>query len=146
MRQYSIDKVEATWASLDFKEGLAAGTSITDARQSPAWSQKATGLGKVVRVYNPDESGELTITVDQESKLHQQLIAIHATDKQARNQVFPFMITDKSSGEVVIFTNAYIMTEPDFSRGTESATFPWSFLYEKRTLIPNPGDLNVVGD
>lgn len=146
MRQYSIDKMEVTWASLDFKEGLAAGTSITEARTSPAWSQKDTGLGKTVRVYNPSESGELTMTIDQESKLHQQLIAIHKADKLARNQVFPFVIIDKSSQEKVIFSNAYIMTEPDFSRGTESTTFPWVFLYEKREAFPDPSDANVVGN
>ena len=86
------------------------------------------------------------MTIDQESKLHQQLIAIHQADKLSRNQVFPFVITDKSTGEVVVFSNAYIMTEPDFTRATESTTVPWVFMYEKRVAIPVTDDQNVVGN
>lgn len=145
MRQYSIDRVEATWASLDLKQGIAQGTSIQEGRNAPKWTQKPTGNGKVVRVYNPDKSGQLTILVDQEAKLHQQLLAIAITDEASRNQVFPFMVRDTSTGEVIVFSNAYIMTEPDEARGTESQVFPWVFMYERRDSFPNASDQNIVG-
>lgn len=146
MRQYSIDRVEASWATLDLKEGVAQGTSIQEARNAPSWTQKPTGNGRVVRVYNPDRSGTLTIQVDQESKLMKQLQDIHEADKLLRNQVFPFIVKDESSGEQFNYTNCYIMTEPDMSRGTESAVFPWVFHYERRIKIHPNGDQNVVGN
>ena len=145
MRQYSIDKVEFSWASLDFKEGLAAGTAITEARTSVSWAMKPTGTGSIVRAFNPDKSGTLSIVVDQESKLHQQLRLIAIADEQARNAVFPGRLYDGSSKETINYQNMFILTEPDETRGTESATFTWVFGFEKRNALPALGDDNVVG-
>ncbi len=147
MRQYSIDGVELAWSGLDFKEGLAAGTSITEARTSPSWSMKATGQGKVVRVYNPDRTGTLSVVVDQESQLHQSLLDIAKADRNpsTRNQVKNMTLTDTSSGEVINWVNSFITTDPDLTRGTESATFTWVFGFEsveKTTVDPLT---NLVG-
>ena len=38
MKQYSIDRVELSWQGLDFKEGLASGSTITEARVAPSWN------------------------------------------------------------------------------------------------------------
>jgi hypothetical protein len=146
MRQYSIDRVEATWNGLDLREGIAQGSSISEGRTSPSWSAKATGYGKIVRVYNPDRSGQLTIQVDQESKLHQQLRFLAIADQQSRGIVSPFVITDTSSGEVFTYKNAFIMTEPDEVRGTDSSVFPWVFIFEDFAKTPNPTDQNIVGN
>lgn len=146
MRQYSIDKVELTWAALDLKEGIAQGTSISETRTSPSWTQKPTGTGKVVRVFNPDVSGTVTVVVDQESKVHQQLLAIAIADAETRSQVFPMIMIDNSTAEMFIYQNAYIMTDPDESRGTESATFSWAFYFEKKVHTPSPNHTkNLVG-
>ena len=147
MRQYSIDRVIPTWALLDFTEGIAQGSSIVETRSAPSWSIKPTGYGKIVRVYNPDRSGQLTIQVDQESQLQQQLRFLATQDAASRNVVHPFVIADISSGEVFTYTNAFIMTEPDESRGTESAIFPWVFHFE--TFVKTTSDpltANVVGN
>ena len=145
MRQYSIDKVELTWALLDFKEGMAQGTTITEARTATSWTVKPTGQGPVVRVYNPDRSGTTTVLVDQESKLHQQLLLIAGLDRQLRNQVFPMVMNDTSSGQVTTYVNAFIMSDPDETRGTESATFSWVFGWENVVRAPNVNDQNLVG-
>ena len=145
MRQYSIDQVEFTWAGLDFKEGIAEGTFLQEAKTSPRWIKKATGVGKVVRVFNPDRSGTLTITVDQESKLHQQLLVIMLADDVGRNQVFPGLMTDKSSNAVNVYQNMFIENDPDESRATESGTFAWVMGFEAKLPTPNPGDDNIVG-
>jgi hypothetical protein len=73
MRQYSIDQVELTWQGLNFKPGLAQGTTVTEARNAPSFTVKPTGQGKAVRVYNPDRTGTVAVIVDQESQLHQSL-------------------------------------------------------------------------
>lgn len=147
MRQYSIDQVELAWMGLDFKEGLAQGSSITEARTSPSWTMKPTGQGKAVRVYNPDRTGTVSIVVDQESQLHQSLKGISQADNVAatRSQVAGMTMTDTSSGEVVNFTNAFISTEPDMTRATESATFTWVFAFESRNSPEVANLSNLVG-
>lgn len=145
MRQYSIDKVELTWASLDFKEGLAAGTTITEARTSVSWAMKPTGTGSIVRAFNPDKSGTLSVIVDQESNLHQQLRLLALTDELGRNVVFPGRLYDGSSQETINYQNMFILSEPDETRGTESSTFTWVFGFEKRNALPALDNANVVG-
>ena len=147
MRQYSIDGVELAWLGLDFKEGMAAGTSITEARTSPSWTMKSTGQGRAVRVYNPDRTGTLSVVVDQESQLHQSLLDLSRADRNpaTRNQVGAMVMNDTSSGEVVTWKNCFITSDPDVTRGTESATFTWVFGFEdvaKETVDPLT---NLVG-
>lgn len=147
MRQYSIDGVELAWLGLDFKEGMAAGTVITEARSAPSWTMKATGQGKAVRVYNPDRTGTWSVVVDQESQLHQSLLDIARADRNPsiRDKVAAAVLNDTSSGEVVTWGNSFITTEPDLTRGTESATFTWIFGFEsveKTTVDPLT---NLVG-
>lgn len=145
MRQYSIDHVEVSWFGLDLKPGLATGTSITEARTAPGWSNKPTGQGKVVRVYNPDRSGTLSVVVDQESQTHQDLRALALTDRQSRNVVGPLVVHDTTSGEFFYYKNSYISAEPDETRGTESATFTWVFNFEEVEHAPATVS-NVVGN
>ena len=147
MRQYSIDGVELAWLGLDFKEGLAAGTSITEARTSPSWTIKATGQGRAVRVYNPERTGTVSVVVDQESQLHQSLLDISRADRNpaTRDQVGAMVLNDTSSGGVINWANSFITTDPDLTRGTESATFTWVFGFEsveKTTVDPLT---NLVG-
>lgn len=146
MRQYSIDRVELAWAALDFKEGLAQGSSITEARASQSWLMKPTGMGRIVRVFNPDKSGTLSVVVDQESKLHQQLRTIAIADALTRDKVFTGTLIDNSTTEAWTYLNMFILTEPDETRGTESATFTWMFGFERVDKVPALGDVNVVGN
>jgi hypothetical protein len=147
MRQYSIDGVSLAWLGLDFKEGMAAGTVITEARSAPSWTMKATGQGRAVRVYNPDRTGTLSVVVDQESQLHQSLLDIARADRNpsVRDKVAAMVMSDASSGEAVTWKNSFITTDPDLTRGTESATFTWVFGFEsvdKTTVDPLT---NLVG-
>lgn len=145
MRQYSIDKVELTWAGLDFKKGLAAGTAITEAQTSQRWAVKPTGTGSIVRAFNPDKSGTLSVIVDQESLLHQQLKLLLKADELNRNVVFPGRLFDGSSQETMNYKNMFMLTRPDETRGTESATFTWVFGFESIEDQPNVSNANAVG-
>lgn len=129
-RNYSIDKVTVAWFGLALESSLAVGTSITETRNAVTWTNKPTGMGGVVRVRNPDRSGTLTLTVDQESSGHQLLRELAQQDVIARNVVGTMTIKDTSSDETFYYTNAYIATEPDETRGTESTTFAWQFNFE----------------
>lgn len=149
MRQYSIDNIELSWLGLDFKEGLAAGTSIQEARSVPSFAMKPSGaVSKVARIYDPNRSGSVTITVDQESKLYQQLKAIHNSERNpaTRDKVGDMVLRDNSSGEEIVWKNAFISTAPDRSRGTESTTFPWVFMFEDYRDEEIDPLTNVVGN
>lgn len=149
MNQYSIDGVELGWLGLDFKAGLASGTSIVEARNVASWSIKPRGaVPKVTRVYDPNRSGTVSITVDQEAKLHQQLKAIARADRlpATRDKVSDMVLKDASSGEMVTWKNAFIMTDPDFTRGVESTTFTWVFSFENSDDTPVENLANNVGN
>lgn len=147
MRQYSIDRVTLAWFGLDFAEGYAPGSTIQEARSAPNWTYKPTGMGRLHRAYNPDKSGTITVTVMQLSKLHQQLLALSQTDEVARNLVAPMVLTDVTSGEVKIFSNTFILTDPDEARMTETTEFQWVFVYEARLKnVPTNLGQNIVGN
>jgi hypothetical protein len=144
-RQYGIDRVDFSWNGLDFKEGMAAGSTITETQAAPRTTKKPTGQGKIVRVFDPNRSGTLAVLVDQESKLHQQLLAIAEEDRVNRNQVANGVMSDTSSGYVVNYKNMYIQTEPDEVRATTSSVFTWLFDYEVKEAQPIAEPTNAVG-
>lgn len=144
MRQYSIDNVDLSWLGNDLTEGLAAGTSIQEARAAQSWSMKVGAKGNATRIYNPDRSGTLTITVDQESQGHAILIGIAKADRIGRDKVGPLVLVDNTSGQKIIFKRAFILGEPDESRGVESATFAWVFGFEGRESVTPDNLTNVV--
>ncbi len=143
---YSSDRVEFAWAGLDFKEGFATGTYLQEAATTPDFSVKPTASGSIVRVFNADDSGTLTVTVDQESKLHQQLIAISKADRNTRDQVFAGKLNDTSNSQVTNYKNMFITNQPDESRGTESATFAWVFMFEAKNTDEVVNPTNIVGN
>ena len=145
MRQYSIDRLEVAWFGLDLKPGLAAGQSIVPSRNTPSWSNTATGMGKVVSVYNPDRSGSMAVTVDQTSAVHKDLRALALLDRTARDVVGPLVVRDTSSGDVFYYSNARISTEPDEAFGTDTGTFVWTFLFEGVEVKAGNTATNVIG-
>ncbi len=143
-KQYAIDKVELAWEGLDLKEGLASGSVITEARTGPSWTIKASANGEMIRVHNPDRTGTVSILVNQESKTHQRLRALVFADEADRDVVGPMVLKDLTSGEQFTYRNAFIQTEPDELRATESSDFTWVFFFEKieKTISE---DQNLVG-
>ena len=146
MRQYSIDHVEANWFGLSLKEGYAVGSAITEARTTPSWTNKPTGQGKVVRVYNPDRSGTISFLIDQESQTQANLTALAITDRVSRNVVGTMVVWDTTSGDIFYYKNAYIATDPDMVRATDSSVFTWVFNFESVEHVPpTAAALDFVG-
>ncbi len=145
MRQYSIDECELSWQELDFKEGLVAGTPLQEARTAPRWSKKTSARGELIRSKNPDDSGTVTITVNQTSRLHQQLYTLASQDDADLNIVGPMVLKDNTSGEQFIWKNAFIETLPDEARATEESEFTWVFGFERREVATSENQ-NLVGN
>ena len=145
MRAYSPDRISLSWLGLDLSEGLAQGEFVTVSRNAPTWTQKPDGVGGVVRMYNPDTSGEVAVLVDQESAVHQQLIQLANADRFVRSAVAPMVLTDATSREIVTFSNAYISTIPDLQRGTGPTVLSWIFNFEAVFHLPLDRQANRVG-
>ncbi len=145
MRQYGADTITVNWAGLDLGPGLAQGTFVTVRRNAPTWTQKPDGVGGVVRMFNPDLSGDLSVLIDQESAINQALISLANGDRFVRVAVFPLTLVDNSSREVVNFTNAYISTIPDLQRGTGATVNTWVFNFETVIQLPLAFNANRVG-
>jgi len=144
MQNYAIDRVEIAWQGVDFKRGLATGTSFTEARTGPSFTQTMTANGEAIRTYMSDRSGAVTILVDQTSRLHQDLRELAESDRNSRTIVGPMVVKDNNSGEQLTYKNAYIATQPDEVRGTEASIFSWLFNFEgfEKTVSKV---VNVVG-
>lgn len=146
MRQHDISRVELSWLSLDFKEGYAPGSTIQEARSAPNWMYRPTGMGRIHRAYNPDKSGTITVSVMQLSLLHADLTRLAETDAELHNIVGPMVLHDAVAGFSILFSNTFILTDPDEARETDLREFPWVFVYESRKkILPPNGPLTAVG-
>ena len=145
MRQYASDEVLVTWSGLDLTPGLAAGSFMVPRRTRRTWEQRDNGVGGTIRLFNPSRSGEVDIVVDQESKVHQQLVALAAVDRLTKAIQAPLVVVDRNTKETFVFTNAYLVTEPDEQRATASVEITWTFGFTTIEHQPNLSDQNVVG-
>jgi hypothetical protein len=145
MRQYSLNQTEISWFGLDLKPGLATGTSIVEARTAQTWAMKPTGTGRIVRTQNPDKSGTLTLTVDRESGIHQNLIVLQQTDSTAQNVVGVCVLKDLLGGQVNYYKNAFLQSQPDESYGTEGSTVSWVLAFESVERVAITPNQNQVG-
>lgn len=127
-RNYSADQIEVAWFGLNLKPGLAAGTFLVPT-VGPRWIKKVTGMGSIVRQYQTDESGSISITIDQESSVAADLRLLVASDKVLRNIVGSMIVRDTSSGTVCTYVNAYIAMAPPqpFGNDAQVQTWVWDF-------------------
>lgn len=147
MRNYSVDNLDVAWLGLDFAEGLADGTFAQEVRAVASFTVKPTARGKLTRTFNPQKHGTIAFTVDQESQLHQDLIVIAEADRDPNQRDKVDNMTMREPGSSVIhYENAFILTEPDESRGMEATTFVWVFAFEKKQPEPQTTLDNLVGN
>jgi hypothetical protein len=144
-RNYDIDKVSLSWLGIDLTEGLSEGTSIQEAKANPRWTLVMGAKGRGTRVANKKRNGSLTLTIDQSSQLHNTLLAIVNADDLSADKVGDCVLRDRSSGEEIIYHNAFFEDAPDESRGESLGQVPWVMLYERKETKPPTKLLNVVG-
>ncbi len=145
MRAYSPDRITLTWYGLNLTPGLAQGAFVSVTRNAPTWTQKPDGVGGVVRMFNPDLSGEVAVLIDQESGVNQALVALATADRLIRSAVGPLVLIDNTVREIITFSSAYISTIPDPQRGTASTILSWIFNFETVIQLPLDQNANRVG-
>lgn len=140
MRQYSADVIQVSWIGIPLEGGLAAGTFLQPQSNATTWTQKPDGYGGTLQLYNPDTSGTLTMTFDQESREHSTLQALANADRISQAIVAPILVRDGNVRELTFFTKARIQSMSDPSKGTGAATIAWVWIFESmRTQVFDPG-------
>ena len=118
---YSIDQVSFAWFDLDFGNGLAQGTSITETHNAAGATNTASADGQTAySTFDPNMTGQLTVLVDQSSLLHQQLLLVwNATvDPATRKlQYGTGALRDASSNLVITYPGMHIAKDPEETRG-----------------------------
>ena len=145
MRQYSSDIVEISFFGLDLAPGLAEGTFIQAQQDVDTWNNKPDGVSGAIRMFNPTLSGIVTLSINGESREHQELVTISNVDRLLRVVAGPLVVYNGNTRAVTLFEPAYIKTIPNFSLGTEATIYNWRFAYS-RVLTQSFGfNNNVVG-
>lgn len=145
---YSIDMVEFSWLGLNFKGGLATGSSIVETHNAAGATRTASAVGNGIDTYDPNNTGQLTFLFDQTSVEHQQLLAVWNAFKNPntrKDQYGTGVMRDNSSGYVIDYTSMSIAKDPEETRGTEAAALPWVFNFTRRNKKPIANPTNVVG-
>lgn len=146
MRQYAADRVKVGWTfSGDLTPGLAAGTFVQEERNAPTWNTKPDGFGGLIRMFNKDRSGQVTLLIDQESREHQVLRTLANTDRLTRALVGPLVVTDLNMKELAFYNQAFILTDPNLLKAVGPSTVAWVFAFSSIAYQAFGANNNVVG-
>jgi len=146
MRQYSADQVSVAWLfSGDLSRGLAAGSFIQEQRDNDTWKFKPDGVGGIIRMFNKNRSGNLTLLLDRESQEHQILQTIHNADRVLQLFVGPLTVTNENTKEYSLFNQASIVVDPPLQLGVGPSVVAWNFKFQSMITQSFGFNNNVVG-
>jgi hypothetical protein len=149
IHNHSADTVESAWIIGDLTPGFANGNFLTETEGAGGWTQKQNAHGThTIRTFVPEKGGSLTLLVDAETLVHQQLLAVYNLDSKpaTRSQVGNFVMKDTALGEVIRWVNAYIAKRPNVVKGSESQVYSYVFNYERKEQETLNTLSNVVGN
>ena len=145
MLQYSADRVSLSWQGFDLTPGLAAGSFFVPTGGGDTFTEKPDGLGGVVRFRKPgNDRGTLAVLITGTHEVHQALLLLAEADKLTRAIRGPLVLQDRSSGEIITYSAAYLTTTPDDVRGSTAAAVTWVFAYTAVKRKPLAGVNNSL--
>lgn len=128
MRQFAASNCTLTWGDVDLTRGLSDGSSLSVAYTAPRYVTKTAGpSGIPTRVKTSDRTVTATVTLDQESYEHKLLRQIAAQDDATADKLYDLRFVNHASGEVITVRQAFIVSQPGETRGTDTTTMAWSF-------------------
>ncbi len=127
MKTYDPKQYDIVFAGISLNEGLADGTFLTVAPDTPAFSKKVGVDGEVTRSRSHDRSATVTFTCMQTSDVNDRLSAVLNADRDAANGsgVGTFFVQDRA-GTTVGESPGYIADGPDLVLGGEAETREWT--------------------
>lgn len=105
--------------------GFVEGEFITAVKNSDAYNLNVGSTGKGARAQNADESGRVTIRLQQTAPENGLLSALHEIDKATGNGVGPFSMKDLSGLDAVAAESMWIVKVPDMTEGNEISGREW---------------------
>lgn len=143
IRVYSPKKVAVDIAGVSV-EGYSDGTFIEANRNTPNTTQVVGADGKVGLSYSADNTGTVTLTLQQNSPTNLMLSAIqNLQDVRQTVLRFPISVMDPSGGFLMVATNCHILQAPPASLGAELESKSWEFYVEDLRYTETPEGLSV---
>lgn len=105
--------------------GLADGSFVDVEYNSDRITMQKGADGEVARVINSDDSGRITIRLQQTSASNDALTALHVADLVSHSGAFPISIRDHSGNTLAISASAWITKLPTVSFGTKVEEREW---------------------
>ncbi len=128
LRQYDPKQVVMTFGPT-IMSGFAAGTFIAATRNVDQWDMIAGADGEVMRIKNLDDSGLVTITIQQGSLTNLLLQAVADLDRLTNVGVLPLLVKDFTGDTAFVKSGqAFIKKVPDWARATaDLSNVEWIF-------------------
>ena len=128
LKTYDPKQYDIVFAGISLNEGLADGTFLTIAPDTPGFSKKVGVDGEVARSRSHDRSATVTFTTMQTSDVNDRLSALYNADRDAVNGsgVGTFFVQDRAGRMVGEAAKAYIADDPDVVLSGEAETREWT--------------------
>lgn len=128
MKTYDPKKHPISFAGILLNKGLAPGTFLTIASETPGFSSQAGVDGEVVRSRSHDRRATATFSVLQTSEINKRLSDLYNADRDAVNGqgVGAFQVMDLAGETVGRGSKAYIAKDPDVELGGEATVREWT--------------------
>ena len=132
---YRPQDVIMTFNGIPFS-GFMDGTMITAEKNNEAFALNIGSTGAGARAQTSDESGRVTVRLQQTSPVNAALSALHELDKASGDGIGPLAIKDLSGADVVAAASAWIVTTTTLEYSNEITVREWIFESENLQILP----------
>lgn len=119
--------------------GFAAGSFVTITKDEPAYTKKVGTDGKVTRAKSNNDSGTITIRLDQASASNDYLSGIALLDRASDTGVVPMLVRDANGTTIISAESVWVQKMPDTEYSNEALDREW-------VLDCGPMDMFVGGN
>lgn len=138
---YSSRDVTITWGPHVFT-GLAPDSFVTLTPNADITSEEVGADGQLQTSVLPDDTGTVTIQLQQNSLSNLALAGLLRDQKKGSRKFYraPLIVYDPSGSVIAEAKNAYIKSRPELIRGSDAAgnVQAWMFFAEEMDYIPTP--------
>jgi hypothetical protein len=139
VRTYNLADIIMTWGGIPI-EGGGDGDKISIAPTGDDWTMQVGTDGEVIRSYQNNLSGRVTLTLIYGAPINAFLSAIARQDRLTGDGVFPLSITDLRGNSLFSAESAWIMKRPEVPLGRDAGSVEWALDCAQITI--EPGFLN----
>lgn len=137
---YDPKEVVIAWNGIPINSGIAPDTFLSIIRSEDAFTKKVGANGKVVRTRNADKTGEVEITLMQNSPVNTLLAAAAIADEEAGTDIVSTItVSDPSGSLLAMAEQAWIRKIPDQELAKEYGERTWQFDAGEIRIISTAG-------